>query len=329
MNHCGWWASTTGGVTGDAHRGAVSFAGAVVEKVDELGDEHGLAFAGRAEHRDGLDEVVRLLRDRVFRAVADEYLSPPSEPKSNKAKKSLFPNGARRHFLTLQQCVDAANTSPRTGGGTRTTTNEARGLVDRLLLKGVLVRGLVLKCERCRYTDFYPLARLGRGFTCGRCLGGQPLVAPSWFGHGPDEPNSYYSLDELAFQAMKRNVEGPALALAALGADASAARHSWSITLKAPDETKQATLELDFACLVHGKLYAGEAKTNGKLCDRSSKKDPDDEARKTLRGARLLQADFVVFSTTTPTWSRAAENAVRALNRTRDKPSVLTLADTT
>lgn len=180
----------------------------------------GRFYQGLSDMLGGLDQVVGILRDHTFRAVVDEYLSPaPAKGAARpEIKTSLYLSGARRRFMTLDQCVAAANSSDRDAGDS-VTAAEVRTLVDRLLRQRVLVRGLALKCDRCLHTDFQPLDGIGRGFRCGRCLSGQPLVAQSWFGHGPDEPNWHYGMDELAYRAMDRNVEGPALALAALRAD--------------------------------------------------------------------------------------------------------------
>ena len=61
-------------------------------------------------------------------------------------------------------------------------------------------------------------------------------------------------------------------------------------------------LELDFVCLAEGRLLAGEAKANGTL---GNAEDAAKEVTKTVRGARLLEADRVVFATTEPTWTRS------------------------
>jgi len=170
-----------------------------------------------------------------------------------------------------------------------------RSVVDRMLGQGVLTRGLVLKCSRCRHTAFHPLDEVGRDFGCVRCLFRQPLLSGAWCDTPPNEPAWFYRLDELVYQALTENVVVPALALAELGAEAAQARHGWSFELwRGPNRQ----LELDFACLVDGRLSVGEAKVNGKFDGNAPSAVA--EVRKTLHGATLLAADHVVFATTHP-----------------------------
>ena len=76
-------------------------------------------------------------------------------------------------------------------------------------------------------------------------------------------------------------------------------------------------LELDFVCLAEGRLLAGEAKSNGTLGNAG---DAAKEVKKTVRGARLLEADRVVFATTESTWDAAALAAVAAGTSRLDPP---------
>ncbi len=178
-----------------------------------------------------------------------------------------------------------------------------RSVVDRMLGQGVLTRGLVLKCSRCRHTAFHPLDEVGRDFGCVRCLFRQPLLSGAWCDTPPNEPAWFYRLDELVYQALTENVVVPALALAELGAEAAQARHGWSFELwRGPNRQ----LELDFACLVDGRLSVGEAKVNGKFDGNAPSAVA--EVRKTLHGATLLAADHVVFATTHPPHRRPVRN---------------------
>jgi len=183
---------------------------------------------------------------------------------------------------------------------------------------GILTRGLILKCSRCRATAFQPLAAVNDRFACPRCSFSQPLTSKSWCDTPPHEPAWFYRLDELVYQALLENVRVPALALAEIGACSENARHLWSIELVRDGERE---LELDFLCLVEGKLSAGEAKSNGTLSGRDAKR----EVRKTLTGARYAQADQVVFATTDPEWSQPMHDVVRDLVSTLDRPRALLL----
>lgn len=170
--------------------------------------------------------------------------------------KAVLTDG--RRYLRSFECREAI----RRGGAAATAPADTRQVLDGLLTAGILTRGLVLKCSRCRHSAFQPLAAVADGFDCTRCAFAQPLISAAWCGVPAHEPSWFYRLDELAYQALDKNVRVPALALDRLGACSPRARHLWSIELWRKDAR---WLELDFVCLVEGKLSTGEAKINGAL----------------------------------------------------------------
>jgi hypothetical protein len=111
----------------------------------------------------------------------------------------------------------------------------------------------------------------------------------------------------------------PTLTLDRLGACSPRARHLWSIELW---RHGQRWLELDFVCLADGRISTGEAKRNGAL----KGKQAWSEVRKTVDGARALQADQVVFATTDHDWSQAVHQAVKAHTDELAPPSPLLLS---
>ncbi|HLH65305.1 MAG TPA: hypothetical protein VKV27_06345 [Solirubrobacteraceae bacterium] len=74
---------------------------------------------------------------------------------------------------------------------------------------GVLIRGLVLKCARCRGARFYRLEELGQTFRCTRCWLEQPLTSTSWM-VGP-EPPWRYALAEVLYHLLEHNGDLPLL----------------------------------------------------------------------------------------------------------------------
>jgi hypothetical protein len=44
-----------------------------------------------------------------------------------------------------------------------------RAELDRLLRLRVLRRGLILRCARCNWLDWYAIDHIGQSFRCGRC----------------------------------------------------------------------------------------------------------------------------------------------------------------
>lgn len=253
----------------------------------------GRFYQGFADMAGGLPGLVEMLRDPSVSAVLDGFLD------AKKGPGRVVLTDARRYLRSVEcRALIRARTD-----GDPATIRDTRIVLDRLLAARILTRGLVLKCSRCRFTAFQPLGAVNSEFSCPRCSFGQPLTSAAWCDTPPHEPAWFYRLDELVYQALLKNIRVPALALAHLGACSSSARHLWSIELVRDGKR---LLELDFLCLVQGRLSTGEAKSNGALTG----KEAADEVRKTLTGARHVQADQVVFATTAPRWSQTLPQAV-------------------
>jgi hypothetical protein len=246
----------------------------------------------------GLSPLLNILRDHhragILRAFDDPDLKGITV--------------GERKYLRLLDFRRAFGGHPRGYSDIPTT----RAITDEFISAGIFTRGLVLKCSRCRNTDFYPLEDLGRSHQCRRCSQRDILLADSWCNTPTHEPAWCYRRDEVAHQALRHNIEGPAFALARLGADAPGARYTWAFEMPS---LGRPTAEVDFACLVDGRLSVGEAKTNDKLGKTS--KEARSKAASTARVAAALAADQVVFATTQPRWSASSENAIDNLRKDR------------
>lgn len=106
--------------------------------------------------------------------------------------------GDQRRYLVLREL--------RSIGADEEQTDE---LVMQLEGIGALIRGLVLKCARCRGTRFYRLEELGQTFRCTRCWLEQPLTSTSWM-VGP-EPPWRYALAEVLYHLLEYNGDLPLL----------------------------------------------------------------------------------------------------------------------
>ncbi|MDP9385609.1 MAG: hypothetical protein M3P50_10335 [Actinomycetota bacterium] len=273
----------------------------------ELSDA-GRFYQGLADMAGGLEALVAMLRDPAAYAVLTGFLNTAKAP-----GRAVLTDG--RRYLRSFECREAIR---RSAAGA-TTSAGTREVLDGLLAAKILSRGLVLKCSRCRHTAFQPLARIGDGFECPRCTVAQPLISAAWCGIPSHEPAWFYRLDELAYQALDKNVRVPALTLDRLGACSPRARHLWSIELW---RHGRRWLELDFVCLADGRVSTGEAKSSGALKGKQSQS----EVRKTVAGARALQADQVVFATTDRDWSEAVHQAAKEHTDVLAPPSPLLLS---
>jgi hypothetical protein len=138
-------------------------------------------------------------------------------------------------------------------------TGDTAALVNRLQWLSVLVRGLVLKCSRCRYAAFYRARDTDPTFTCLRCSHQQRPAREQWLDTA--EPEWHYRLDEAVFQFLRQRGDLPVLVAHDLFAGSREA------VLVVPEIEFQETgshanpRELDFAVLRGASLYLGEAFT--------------------------------------------------------------------
>ena len=197
-------------------------------------------------------------------------------------------DGARR-YLSFN---DAASTS-------EIDADELRSLLDGYLTRGILSRGLVLKCSHCLNTTWYRLDDLSQSFACSRCQQRAAITEASWSAdHGQGdpapEPTFYYALAEVAYQALRHDADVPIRAIGALRSKPAEAvqQATDSIVSRAGRP-----FELDLLALVDGRIVIGEAKKGDRLKSTATK-----ERRwlNTLAGiADAITADEVAFATAT------------------------------
>ena len=142
----------------------------------------------------GRAELVRLLRDPTRSTLMRGYL------------RAVGIKLRDRRFVSLKHVRDLFPDAPEAG----------ESALKELVEKGVLVRGIVLNCGRCRNTAWYGLDQVAADFRCERCRLVQPLEA-RW--RGEPEPHWYYRLEEVVYQFLTHNGHLPVLALEAWLAD--------------------------------------------------------------------------------------------------------------
>jgi hypothetical protein len=179
-----------------------------------------------------------------------------------------------------------------------TTGQETRALLDALVSRRILRRGLVLQCRRCSYAGWYRLDDLGQTFTCGRCQQASLIVQPAWKQPADGEPHWFYDLDEVVYQALSHDVRAPILALSKL---ANGARSI--LTRPEADVYKgdRRVVEVDLWVVIDGKVLIGEAKTVDQLHPDRAKENA--AARRLAELAAAVTADEVILATTAPAWN--------------------------
>jgi hypothetical protein len=132
---------------------------------------------------------------------------------------------------------------------------EASAAVAALEERGVLARGVILKCARCRSTSWYGLDALSEQFVCRRCERRQPATRARWLER--DEPHWRYRLDEVVYQFLKENGDLPVLALARFLAETDVAVDvAYELRFTSPEGVEA---EIDIVAARGFELVMGEA----------------------------------------------------------------------
>ena len=238
----------------------------------------------------GLDALAADLADPARLALLEAYR------RSTKSAKDpgVYLQGVRRRFLSYWDVRRA----------TGLPADKARSLLDEYVGRGILARGLCLKCPRCSFAGWYDAADISQSFACGRCRHRSSVTAETWM-KPPSEPIGFYQLDELAYQALDHDVRAPVLALAHV-------KRSSRSFLYAPEmlifRGPKRLCEVDLCMISESAIIVGEAKISDRLAD------SEDEERllveKLTVVAQASTAHEIVLATLRPSWSARTRRVV-------------------
>jgi hypothetical protein len=180
---------------------------------------------------------------------------------------------------------------------------KAADLLDHLVGRQVLQRGLILQCERCRLSSWYSLDQLTAEFRCNRCGLRQQFTRVHW--KHPLEPDWYYKLAETVYQCFFHNSHVTIQTLYKLRAESKQAFH-YAPELDLVGFPANSKSEIDLACVLDGQIVIGECKTEP-LRPSHLKKYDDLAVRLNRRPDRL------VFATTERTVGDDLKTRIRAV----------------
>ena len=234
---------------------------------------------------DDLDIVSNYLATSPYK----EFFELLSNDKKNKTKLGwvLDRPDERRVLNHLHLRETFKETTPET---TKeyfdTVSDELPDGVIKLFKKGLIERGIKLKCDSCSFNSWYPAEDLGQAFRCNRCYKSQVCTSnPLWL----------YKLPEVTYQGLESNMEVPLLALNYLK-HMSKRYFEWIPDLDVWYENERAKGNIDIACIVDGKLFLGEAKSEKGIGSTQF------EFYKDL--CEQILPDGIVFATSKPQWNR-------------------------
>jgi len=191
---------------------------------------------------------------------------------------------------------------------TKLSTEAARDLIDSYVARGILARGLCLKCSRCSYAGWYSLDEIGQTFRCGRCRHEGPISGPVW--RKPQgQPLFFYQLDELAYQAIDHDARAPLLTLDQLQTE------SRDGFLFAPEmeifEDDKRLAEIDILAIYGAAIVIGEAKTTDML--HPDAREEERALKKLGKVSKRVGAHEVALATTELNWSERTVEAARRI----------------
>ena len=231
----------------------------------------------------GFDEMHNDWADDSARALLKLWMSS----EDSGATPGIW-DGTRR-YLSFSDAADASEIS----------ADELRSLLDGYLTRGILSRGLVLKCAHCLNTTWYRFDDLSQSFSCSRCRQRAAITEASWSAdHGKGdpapEPTFYYAMAEVVYQALSHDADVPIRAMGALRENPSEAiqQATDSIVSKAGQ-----SFELDLLALVDGRIVIGEAKKGNRL--ESTAKQERIWLNDLADIADAITADEVILATST------------------------------
>jgi hypothetical protein len=178
---------------------------------------------------------------------------------------------------------------------------DARPVIEPLLDRQVLIRGVVLRCARCRQAEWHSASTAPDRFTCGRCDLSQQANRDAWFGTA--EPVLSYRLAEVMFQLFEHDGELPLLvAKAAFGESPDPVGRGYELSVSPPQEKAH---EVDIFESDGHRLWVGEASTDPHL-------DPE-RLQFLARLSKVVDAYGILLGTSEAAWSAKTEAEARAL----------------
>lgn len=191
-----------------------------------------------------LEFTAAFFKDETHRKIFDQFLLK----KNNKDDQEIiFLEADRRAYLSFKAIKRNCDSK-----------ESPVELIDQLIAKDILKRGLIFQCSRCRRSAWYDLADVSKEFKCKRCDYVQEFYHNNW--KNPDEPRWYYHLVETVYLFYDSNSHITALALDKLRQESKVAFHyiCESDIINVLDDNKKK--ELDILAISDGEIIIGECK---------------------------------------------------------------------
>jgi hypothetical protein len=225
-----------------------------------------------------LERLCAALRDDRIRAVIEAF---------REGGKAPVLSHDRRRYLTWGHFEELLG-------------EETSATIHPLVESGVLSRGVVLKCRRCRQASWHRSGLVTDVFVCERCDLEQAVDRQAWF--GTDEPLPSYRLAEVLLQLLENHGELPMLAARDEFAESRRpGGQSFELEIVPPGRKGR---EIDIFRSDGNRLWIGEASVSGKL----------EEAKLEFLAEVAVEVNAwgVLLATSEPTWQQGTRERAAA-----------------
>jgi len=183
--------------------------------------------------------------------------------------------------------------------------SKATALIDELIAKDILRRGLIFQCSRCRLASWYDIGEVSREFTCKRCDLVQLFSQRNWK-LPPEEPRWYYNLVQTVYLFYQSSSYLTALTLDKLRQQSKEAFHYVCETNVKKVYEQGNKKEIDILAISDGRLIFGE-------CKDCEPKPADLRKYQSLQSQLKLKPDKFILSTTETAISVQVRNELTKL----------------
>lgn len=227
----------------------------IVEKIFEeygfiiLTSDKGNYERETIERFGSLDKTVKFFKNNKYQNLFNHFMLKKN-PESQ--DKGIFLNDDKRIYLTLSAIKELLK-------------DEMNIIVNDFIEKGILHRGFIFKCEKCKYTGWYDIKDVDTKFKCRRCGKTQYYNSKHLVRQNSVEPEWFYKLDETIYQGYDNDMIVPILTLGKLKEESKSFHYINEIEIRRKKFPKIQDMEIDICCISDGKFIIGECKKENSL----------------------------------------------------------------
>lgn len=198
-----------------------------------------------------LKELASLLLDKKVFNLFKCFIKPRQKIEGN--EPGIFLSSDRRRYLRFEDIKKVLRVN-------------TQNLIDMFINIGVIHRGFIFKCSKCRNADWYAIKEIDNSFICKRCSNKEKYRVNNWsLKHESNEPKWYYKLDEIVHQGFAAHMETPIFTLFRIF---NSSKKSFIYVPEIniyKENSREKPKEIDICCISDGEIIIGECTIENRL----------------------------------------------------------------